>query len=110
MLRVLAATATLAAVSSLAFAHDADCKGRPPSKRTKLTCCGRAEYHALDPSQIHRDAASNYVVDVDGFTLVVPEGLAEPSEDECSAIFFNQNIHDPAGLPAVSCFQIPLGF
>ena len=107
---LLVLAAMLAAVSSAAFAHDVDCKGRPPSKFTKLVCCGKAEFHALDPSQIHRDADLNYVVDVDGYAIVVPERLAEPSGDECSAIFFNQAVHDPAGTPAVSCFQTPLGF
>jgi hypothetical protein len=90
MLRVVILAATLAGVSSLSSAHDADCRGRPPSSDTKLACCGKAEYHALDPSQVHRDAYGNYVVDVDGLTLVVPERVAEPSGDECSAIFFNR--------------------
>jgi hypothetical protein len=110
MLRVLIAAATFAVVSSIALAHDADCRGRPPSGHVKMYCCGRAEYHALEPSQIHRDADLNYVVHVDGFTLVVPERLAEPSEDGCSAIFFNESVHDPTGRPVVSCFQTPLGF
>jgi hypothetical protein len=109
MLRVLIAAATLALLSSIAFAHDADCRDRPPSEHLKVDCCGRAEYHALDPNQIHRDDGLNYVVDVDGYTLVVPERQAQPSEDECSAIYFSPNVNDPAGRPAVICFLTPLG-
>jgi hypothetical protein len=48
----------------------------------------------------------NYVVDVDGFILVVPESNA-PSNDECSAIYFDPKA---LGRPAVFCFETPLGF
>jgi hypothetical protein len=106
---ILIAATTLVAVSSIASAHDADCRGRPPPERVKMQCCGRADYHALDPGQIHRDADLNYVVDVDGFTLVVPERNAEPSNDDCSAIFFDPGAQDSEGHPAVFCFETPLG-
>jgi len=75
-----------------------------------MNCCGRADYHALDPSQIHRDSDQNYIVDIDGFTLVVPEGVAEPSVDDCSAIYFNPDLHDGDGHPPVFCFETPPGF
>jgi hypothetical protein len=54
LLNLIAAT-TVVAVSSIASAHDADCRGRPPPERVKMQCCGRADYHALD----HRDADNN---------------------------------------------------
>jgi hypothetical protein len=40
-----------------------------------------------------------------GFASRHAERLAEPSEDEYSAIFFSHGIHDPTGTPAT-----PLGF
>jgi hypothetical protein len=58
LLNLIAAT-TVVAVSSIALALDVDCRGRPPPERVKMQCCGRANYHALDPSQIHRDADNN---------------------------------------------------
>jgi hypothetical protein len=70
VVRVLIAAGILWGTWLIISAHDADCRGRPPPAQVKIACCGRAEYQALGPSQIHRDAEHNYVVDVDGFTLV----------------------------------------
>ena len=81
-------------------------------------CCGEAEEHQLRPDQVTRGANNEYIVSFEGYTFVIPEDKALPSNDPCSHIFFpNMWVNDDSGsqsrdpkTPDVRCFLTPLAF
>ena len=105
-MRALVMVVALAAASP-ALAHNAGCDGKPVPAHISASCCGPADYHRLDPSQISEGGAG-YLVHDGGHVFLVPREKAEPSTDGCAAIFYTDNLGRD-GEPIVWCFQIPFG-
>lgn len=92
-----------------ALAHSLDCKGHPVPTSTKWNCCGLADYHLLDASQVHEndDGSWDVVVKVKGKDLIlhVEKEHALPSVDGCFGIFFNPDSDSGRGhTPWPYCF------
>jgi hypothetical protein len=82
-----------------ASAHDVGCDQSPVPTEIKSSCCGKADYHRLDPSQISEDDAG-YIVTDGGHVFHISRDKALPSPDGCPAIFYA-----PTALsPSVYCF------
>ena len=117
LLSAALAACTATAIES-ASAHDMSCDGNPVPEAIKSDCCGAAEEHKLIPEQISRGPNNEYVVSLEGYTFVIPAGMAQPSQDTCSHIFFanmwvvtdsGDQARDPR-TPNVRCFLTPLDF
>lgn len=98
-----------------ALAHDRWKNGDPVPAWIKSSCCGPNDVHLLDPSQITRDAADDYVVNDGGHVFRIKADKALPSQDGYSWIFYNANqancqTEQDGMQPCVYCFFVPLAF
>jgi len=105
---LIAAAAAVAFSAGLAQAHDIGCNGKPVPAHIKISCCGKADVHLLQPDQYEQQSDGNWRVTVDRYIFRIANDRAQPSDDGCAWIFYSDTITDGAGLPRVWCFQIPL--
>jgi len=107
----------VALAATPAAAHDFECGGRPVPSDVKLSCCGKADHHFVDPANVSRDAAGDWIVRSGPWTFAIPDEKVQPSDDGCFHIFYEDRQSSAyehgaefrsAGEPTVYCFQAPL--
>lgn len=127
----LATLALALSIPSLALAHTRWSNGDPIPSWVKSSCCGPADAHHLEPSQVH-DEGDYYTVDgytggsyagkilklVNGMgergqTIQVPNPSIIPSQDGDYWIFYNDHLGSGFGANTQSnvyCFFVPMDF
>jgi len=128
ILRLSALSVALAlalATPTPTFAHDLWSNGATVPAWVKASCCGPADAHHLDPSQVH-DMGDYYLID--GMTNPIPKAFRGipnsailPSQDGDYWVFYRDTpahdavnqysthaVHQPAS-ESVYCFFIPIG-
>lgn len=100
---------------SPALAHDRWKNGDPVPSWIKSACCGPNDVHLLDPAQVTRDAANDYIVNDEGHIFRIKEDKTLPSQDGYIWIFYNATtsncMTEQDGMqPCVYCFFIPMAF
>lgn len=89
-----------------AMAHDQWADGRPIPAWVKQACCGPADAHWLQASQLHR-VDGGWLVD--GFPGVFPDDKVLPSED--GEIWGFWRVWDGGDIPpSAYCLFMPMSF
>jgi len=86
---------------SIAHAHDYWANGTKVPDWVKSSCCGQADAHALDPSQVQHKDGFWYV---DGYPDPIPDARVLPSQDGHYWIFYATT------SGPVYCFFVPMEF
>lgn len=87
-------------------AHDQWVTGALVPGWIKNMCCGQAEAHRVEPQQVTRNQAGDYIVDI--YPAPIPARLALPSPDGAYWLFFAGDAG--VGVTPIRCFFAPLQF
>lgn len=91
-------------MTTTAAAHTQWVNGDAVPAWVKKSCCGPADAHPLDPSQVVEDG-NGYVVTTGTLTLHVRRDHALPSQDGQYWIFYPPEEKHPY----IYCFFVPMG-
>jgi hypothetical protein len=105
MCRSIPALAAALALVRTVHAHDRWDNGEAVPEWVKTECCGPKDAHRLRPSQVRRNAAGDYVVDI--YPDPIPARRALPSQDGDYWLFF---YNDYGFYGSVRCFFVPALF
>ena len=101
----LALAALFALPMKDALAHDSWSSGQRVPSWVRSACCGPKDAHRLQPEQVGRNAAGDYVVSI--YPWPIPARMALPSQDGDYWVFF----HEDFGVYGrIRCFFVPATF
>jgi len=87
------------------FAHDSWSSGEQVPSWVSSARCGPKDVHHLQPEQVGRNAAGDYVVNI--YPWPIPARVALPSQDGDFWVFF----HEDFGVYGrIRCFFVPMTF
>ena len=89
------------------LAHQIGCDGKPPPREIRAACCGKADAHQLDPSQVHEMDDGSWVINIPEGDIKLVGKKAEPSPDGCYWVFYNKDIQFQ--YRTIYCFLVPMG-
>jgi hypothetical protein len=108
-MKPLALLAVLSLCPGFAHAHDTWADGKKVPDWIKQSCCGPADVHRLDVSNIHTAPWNEDYMIIDGYREPIRKATALPSEDGYVWIFYKDDVNTPSGQSAVYCVFLPMG-
>lgn len=88
------------------FAHDIGCDGKPVPANIKSSCCGAADAHLINDSNLQPDINGSYIVTIDGIRRLATADHVLPSPDGCYWVFYSNSWIDSP----IWCLLIPFNF